>query len=40
MFGKLISPREYLWLGMRENTYLVAAVVLILCILAYLVSLG
>ena len=40
MFGKLISPREYLWLGMRENTYLVAAVVLILCILAYLVHWG
>ena len=35
MFGKLISPQDYLWLGMRENTYLIAAVVLILCILAY-----
>ena len=24
--------RDYLWLGMRENTYLVAAMILILCI--------
>ncbi|MBI5450735.1 MAG: MBOAT family protein [Gammaproteobacteria bacterium] len=35
MFAKLVSPREYLYFGMRENTYLVAAVVLITSILAY-----
>jgi D-alanyl-lipoteichoic acid acyltransferase DltB (MBOAT superfamily) len=29
MFAKLISPRDYLWLGMRENTYLVTALVLL-----------
>lgn len=35
LFAKLYSPREYLWLGMRENTYLVAAVGLVLCLVAY-----
>ena len=27
MFGKLLSPGEYLWLGMRENTYLITALI-------------
>ena len=35
MFAKLTSPRDYLWLGMRENTYLIAALVLLLMLLAY-----
>ena len=35
MFAKLISPGNYLWLGMRENTYLVAAVSLMVCLIAY-----
>lgn len=39
MFAKLASPRDYLWLGLRENTYLVAAVVLMLMLLAYAVHL-
>ena len=39
MFAKLISPGDYLWLGMRENTYLVTAMLLICCILSYLVHL-
>jgi D-alanyl-lipoteichoic acid acyltransferase DltB (MBOAT superfamily) len=29
MYGKLFAPRDYFWLGMRENTYLVAAVLLV-----------
>lgn len=36
MFSKLVSPREWLYLGMRENTYLVAAMVLAAMMLAYL----
>lgn len=39
MFAKLTSPRDYLWLGMRENTYLVTAVMLALMLLAYAVHL-
>lgn len=35
MFAKLLSPQEYLYLGMRENTYLVAAAVLVSMMLAY-----
>lgn len=29
MYGKLFAPRDYLWLGMRENAYLAAATLLI-----------
>lgn len=29
MYGKLFDPRDYFWLGMRENTYLVAAALLL-----------
>jgi len=39
MFTKLISPKDYLWLGMRENIYLVTAVLLVCCILSYVVYL-
>ena len=35
MFAKLISPQDYLWLGMRENTYIVTALIFLLCLLAY-----
>lgn len=35
MFGKLISPSQYTFLGMRENIYLLAAVLMLLIILAY-----
>lgn len=35
MYRKLIVPREYLWLGMRENTYLVAAFLLAAFVIAY-----
>jgi D-alanyl-lipoteichoic acid acyltransferase DltB (MBOAT superfamily) len=36
MYAKLFSPRNYLWLGMRENTYLVAAVLLVAFVITYL----
>lgn len=36
MFAKLVSPQEYLYLGMRENTYLVAAIIFMSMLLAYL----
>lgn len=36
MFAKLVSPREWLYLGMRENTYLLATAMLIATILASL----
>jgi alginate O-acetyltransferase complex protein AlgI len=39
MFAKLLSPGDYLWLGMRENTYLITALLLIFCILSYIVHL-
>ncbi|MDP2829691.1 MAG: MBOAT family O-acyltransferase [Sulfuricellaceae bacterium] len=29
MYGKLFVPRDYFWLGMRENNYLIAAVLLL-----------
>ena len=35
---KLISPSDYFWLGMRENVYLITAIVLILVICAYFIS--
>lgn len=37
MFAKLFSPRDYLWLGMRENIYLVTAIVLVICLATYAV---
>jgi len=36
MFAKLVSPGEYIYLGMRENTYLVAVVVFLASFLAYI----
>jgi alginate O-acetyltransferase complex protein AlgI len=36
MLGRVFQPASYLSLGMRENTYLVAALVLLLVIAAYL----
>ncbi|AAU92782.1 putative alginate O-acetyltransferase [Methylococcus capsulatus str. Bath] len=36
MFAKLTSPQNYLWLGMRENTYLIAALVFLASFIAYL----
>jgi alginate O-acetyltransferase complex protein AlgI len=36
MFIKLVSPHEYLYLGLRENTYIVAAIVLLSYILAFM----
>lgn len=35
MYAKLLNPQNYLWLGMRENTYLITAILLILVILGY-----
>ena len=37
MLAKVVDPREYLWLGMRENNYLVAALTLAVVVLAYAV---
>jgi D-alanyl-lipoteichoic acid acyltransferase DltB (MBOAT superfamily) len=34
MYYKLAQPREYLWLGLRENVYLFAAVLLVLVLVA------
>ena len=28
MWGKIFDPSAYLWLGMRENTYLITALIL------------
>ncbi len=36
MYAKLFSPKDYLWLGMRENTYLAAALILVAFVLAYI----
>jgi D-alanyl-lipoteichoic acid acyltransferase DltB (MBOAT superfamily) len=36
MLSALFIPKNYLWLGMRENTYLVAAILFVLSCLAYL----
>jgi D-alanyl-lipoteichoic acid acyltransferase DltB (MBOAT superfamily) len=36
MYGKLFDPSQYLWRGMRENTYLVTAIILMLIISCYL----
>jgi D-alanyl-lipoteichoic acid acyltransferase DltB (MBOAT superfamily) len=35
MYAKLFQPREYLWLGLRENDYLVAATMLVATIIAH-----
>lgn len=35
--GKLLHPSQYLWLGMRENTYLVTAFIMLLTIITYFV---
>ncbi|WP_202923622.1 MBOAT family O-acyltransferase [Pontibacter fetidus] len=35
MFAKLLQPTQYLFLGMRENTYIVTALVLLLFCTAY-----
>lgn len=35
MWQKLLIPRNYLWLGMRENTYLITALLLILILITY-----
>lgn len=39
MFAKLTNPRDYFWLGMRENNYLIAALVLVLVFATYAVHL-
>ena len=36
MWGKVLSLAEYRWLGLRENTYLVAAVLLVGFFIVYL----
>jgi len=36
MYGKLFDPSQYLWRGMRENTYLATAIILLLIISCYL----
>ena len=38
MFGKLFSIKDYGWLGMRENNYLIALITMILFLLAYCVD--
>ncbi len=38
MWGKVINPFEYTWLGMRENTYLITASILICIIATYIVT--
>lgn len=35
MLSKLIQPSEYFWLGMRENTYLITALLFAFCMFAY-----
>jgi D-alanyl-lipoteichoic acid acyltransferase DltB (MBOAT superfamily) len=37
LLGKVLQPRAYLSLGMRENTYLVAALVMLMVVAAYFV---
>lgn len=34
LYAKLLQPRQYMWLGMRENNYLIAAIVLVFVISA------
>jgi len=38
MFSKLIQPSQYLFLGMRENIYIIAALLIFLVIVAYLID--
>lgn len=38
MFSKLIQPKAYLFLGMRENVYLVTAIMFLLFSIAYLTT--
>ncbi len=35
LWSKIFSPNDYLWLGMRENTYIIAALSLMAFLLAY-----
>ena len=35
MYGKLLVPGDYFWLGMRENVYLVAALLLVTSLITY-----
>ncbi len=37
MWSKIINPFEYTWLGMRENTYLITAAILLCIIATYVV---
>jgi D-alanyl-lipoteichoic acid acyltransferase DltB (MBOAT superfamily) len=36
MYLKIFQPTEYLWLGLRENTYIIAALILMAIIFTYL----
>jgi len=38
MFSKILQPHEYLWLGLRENTYVLAAFILLAIIITYLIK--
>ena len=38
MLSSIVNPSAYRWLGMRENAYLIAALVMLSCVLAYLAS--
>lgn len=35
MWSKVFAPTQYLWLGMRENTYLITALLLVACLVTY-----
>ena len=35
MFGKLFCPDKYMWRGMRENTYLITSLLVLLMISLY-----
>ncbi|ABK46163.1 membrane bound O-acyl transferase, MBOAT family protein [Magnetococcus marinus MC-1] len=37
LYAHLLQPRDYLWLGMRENTYLIAALLLMGFLISYAV---
>ncbi len=37
-FKKIVQPGEYMWMGLRENTYLVTFFILILIIITYLIN--
>lgn len=38
MWGKIFQPSAYLWLGMRENTYLITALILLGVFISYAVK--